>query len=137
MHWTSSVVGATSSLRPCRLISSSECIASKSGFNSTINARRRPPRFVSRLSRSLIRRRCRGVVVTTRGSQWMKLIELQVRNFGPYHGAHVLKFNEARPFLLVHGENMRGKTMLINAIRWVMYQRAIDRFGEAIPIVNL
>ena len=33
----------------------------------------------------------------------------------------------ASPVIIIHGENMRGKTSLINSIRWGLYGRAKDR----------
>src|SRR4028118_1286499 len=59
----------------------------------------------------------------------MHLREVKVRNFGPYYGEQELAFGEERPIVLVHGENMRGKTSLLNSVRWAPYGRALDRVG--------
>jgi DNA sulfur modification protein DndD len=36
--------------------------------------------------------------------------------------------------VLIHGENMRGKTSFMNAIKWCLYGKAVDRLGQQIPV---
>lgn len=67
----------------------------------------------------------------------MRLSQVKVRNFGPYYGEQVLEFGEERPIVLVHGENMRGKTSLLNAVRWALYDHALDRFGRYMSLIDL
>lgn len=67
----------------------------------------------------------------------MHLSELRVENFGPYLGAQSITFGSKRPVVIVHGDNMRGKTSLLNALRWVLYGEAPDRFGRSLPRVQL
>ena len=39
--------------------------------------------------------------------------------------------------MLVFGDNMRGKTSLLNAIRWALYGKTMDRLSREIPIYDL
>jgi DNA sulfur modification protein DndD len=59
----------------------------------------------------------------------MKLKDLTITNFMPYKGEHVVRFpqDEKRNVMVVFGENMRGKTSFLNAIRWCFYGEALDR----------
>lgn len=54
----------------------------------------------------------------------------------PYKGDNTLKFptDEARNTLIVFGDNMRGKTSLLNAIRWGFYGKALGRHLREIPL---
>jgi DNA sulfur modification protein DndD len=53
----------------------------------------------------------------------MKLRLLTLENWGPYVGTQELDFStsEAAPVVLIHGENMRGKTSIMRALRWALY----------------
>ena len=66
----------------------------------------------------------------------MKLKRLSMHNFMPYKGDAVLEFpqNESRNTLIVFGDNMRGKTSLLNAIRWTFYEYAYGRHLRQIPL---
>lgn len=72
----------------------------------------------------------------------MKLIDLKVKNFMPYKGEQFLKFptDPSANILVVYGDNMRGKTSLLNAIRWGFYGTAYSRHMATIgldKIVNI
>jgi DNA sulfur modification protein DndD len=60
-----------------------------------------------------------------------------MRNFGPYYGEHTIELAGTRPLTIIYGPNMRGKTSLLNALRWGLYGRALDRFGHTMPISKL
>lgn len=66
----------------------------------------------------------------------MKLKRLFMYNFMPYKGGAVLEFpqDESRNTLIVFGDNMRGKTSLLNAIRWTFYGYAYGRHLRKIPL---
>lgn len=66
----------------------------------------------------------------------MKLKRLSMQNFMPYKGNAVLEFpqGESLNTLIVFGDNMRGKTSLLNAIRWVFYGYAYGRHLRQIPL---
>lgn len=66
----------------------------------------------------------------------LKLVEID--NFGPYYGKHELEMKgESDELVLVHGENMAGKTSLLNAVRWCLYGKTKDRTGVATPTLRL
>lgn len=69
----------------------------------------------------------------------MHLRTLKIKNFMPFFGEHRIDFPEDRDrnVVVVFGDNMRGKTSLLNAIRWALYQHALDRYGEKIPLQKL
>lgn len=69
----------------------------------------------------------------------MKMAELRLFNFGPYKGEQSIQFptDAQQRVMVVFGDNMRGKTSLMNALRWVLYGRAIDRHASEIDLVKL
>jgi DNA sulfur modification protein DndD len=61
-----------------------------------------------------------------------------MENFGPYRGAHDLRLGlGSHPLVVIHGQNMAGKTTIINAVRWALYGVAKDRLGKPIPTSEL
>ncbi len=69
----------------------------------------------------------------------MKLLQLQLCNFGPYKGEQSVTFptDHQRRVMVVFGDNMRGKTSLLNSLRWVMYGKALDRLGREMDMTRL
>ncbi len=69
----------------------------------------------------------------------MRIKAIHLHNFMPFKGDHVLNLNitEGRNVVVIHGDNMRGKTSLLNAIRWCLYNTALGRHLRRIPTVNL
>lgn len=69
----------------------------------------------------------------------MKIRRIVVRNFMPFYGNQELHFptDEFKNVVLVFGDNMRGKTSLMNAIRWAFYAAAVDRYSQEIPLERL
>lgn len=69
----------------------------------------------------------------------MKLRAITMNNFMPYKGKTRLEFplDEFRNVMLVFGDNMRGKTSFLNALRWGFYERAIGRHSLPIPLHEL
>src|SRR4051794_28551336 len=63
----------------------------------------------------------------------MKLLRLTIENLGPFYGKHTIDLAVTQPgnVILIHGENMRGKTSTLNAIRWCLYGKALGRAGHA------
>ena len=61
-----------------------------------------------------------------------RLKSIRITNFGPFYGEQLLSFGSHRPIVLVYGDNMRGKTSLVNAVRWGLYGVVIDRFGQPV-----
>ncbi len=55
---------------------------------------------------------------------------IEVENFGIFYGTQAL---DLKPGLyVVHGENGRGKTTVINAVKWVFFGRFEDRQGRPV-----
>lgn len=69
----------------------------------------------------------------------MKLLKLTVSNFMPYKGSQTIEFptEETRNIMLVLGENMRGKTSLMNALRWGFYDKALGRHSRRIALQDI
>ena len=69
----------------------------------------------------------------------MKLHSLTARNFMPYKGEMELTFpqDEQRNVMIVFGDNMRGKTSILNAIRWAFYGEAVGRHLRPIPLQEI
>ena len=69
----------------------------------------------------------------------MKLHSLTTRNFMPYKGEMELTFpqDEQRNVMIVFGDNMRGKTSILNAIRWAFYGEALGRHSRPIPLQEI
>jgi DNA sulfur modification protein DndD len=60
----------------------------------------------------------------------VRIRRLEIENFGPYYGDHEVDFpTNGQPVTVVYGENMAGKTSLLNAARWALYGVAKDRWG--------
>jgi DNA sulfur modification protein DndD len=60
-------------------------------------------------------------------------------NFMPYKGEQKIDFptDPKLNVMVVFGDNMRGKTSLLNALRWVFYGRAYGRHLQEIPVHRL
>jgi DNA sulfur modification protein DndD len=69
----------------------------------------------------------------------MRFLHLQMYNFGPYKGEQFLHFptDQQRRVMVVFGDNMRGKTSLLNAMRWVLYGKALDRLSREMDTTRL
>lgn len=69
----------------------------------------------------------------------MKLLQLRLRNFMPYKGEVVLDFpeDETRNVLVVMGKNMRGKTSILNGIRWAFYGRSLGRHMKELNLFDM
>jgi DNA sulfur modification protein DndD len=69
----------------------------------------------------------------------MILQTLSATNFMPYRGDMSIAFptDRDRNVMLVFGDNMRGKTSLLNALRWVFYGKAIGRHSREIALFDL
>jgi DNA sulfur modification protein DndD len=68
----------------------------------------------------------------------MKFKSITLENFGPYQGRQTvdLSTSDSAPVILVHGENMRGKTTLFHAIRWALYGKVKSHSGHEIQVTD-
>lgn len=69
----------------------------------------------------------------------MKILSVSLTNFMPYKGENRIDFptDEQRNVMIVFGDNMRGKTSLLNSLRWGFYGRAYGRHLREIPLNDL
>ncbi len=68
----------------------------------------------------------------------MTFDKLIIENFGPYKGEQCLEFPSGdQNVAVVFGDNMRGKTSILNSLRWVLYGTAIDRAKNKIDLAKL
>lgn len=59
---------------------------------------------------------------------------LTLENFGPFKGRQRIAFARDDGVMIVYGENMRGKTSLLNAIRFAFFGRVIGRAYKSTSI---
>ncbi|MDB4198106.1 AAA family ATPase [Ascidiaceihabitans sp.] len=59
----------------------------------------------------------------------MKFISIELNNWLVFRGQQEILFpqDDHANILIIFGENMHGKTSLLNAVRWVLYGEALDR----------
>ena len=57
----------------------------------------------------------------------LRLKRLEVEGFGPFADQQVITFPTEPGVTVVYGENMRGKTSLLNAIRYAFFGRVLGR----------
>ena len=69
----------------------------------------------------------------------MKIERIIINNFMPYRGRQEIEFpqHETQNVMLLFGDNMRGKTSFLNAIRWGFYGVALGRHLREIPKLHL
>lgn len=69
----------------------------------------------------------------------MKINKVIFHNFMPFKGRQEIEFpqHETQNVMLLFGDNMRGKTSFLNAIRWGFYGVALGRHLRKIPRSNL
>lgn len=57
----------------------------------------------------------------------LRLRRLEVEDFGPYKGVQEFRFPDGEGVTVVYGENRRGKTSLLNAIRFALLGQVVTR----------
>jgi DNA sulfur modification protein DndD len=62
----------------------------------------------------------------------LKINQIELENFGPFKGSQSIEFPDDPGVTIVYGENMRGKTSLLNAIRYALFGNILDRSDENI-----
>lgn len=58
--------------------------------------------------------------------------QIELEDFGPYKGRQSIEFPDQDGVTIVFGENMRGKTTLINAIRYALFGTILGRGSREI-----
>jgi DNA sulfur modification protein DndD len=66
----------------------------------------------------------------------MRLRALHLTDFGPFKGTQTVKFPPGEGVTVFYGENMRGKTTLLNAIRFVLFGSIIARSARSASLHN-
>tara|TARA_R110001583_G_scaffold3666_11_gene22708 strand:+ start:11854 stop:13905 length:2052 start_codon:yes stop_codon:yes gene_type:complete len=68
----------------------------------------------------------------------MKLIKLEINNFRQFYGKQVIDFSvkKKKGVTLIHGENNGGKTALLNALRWCLYEETTDNLQDSRNLIN-
>ena len=70
----------------------------------------------------------------------LRINKLRLVNFGPYYGEHELIFPEGKGIILIWGDNGYGKTTIMNAFRYVLWNKLINRKRQninAFKYINL
>lgn len=67
----------------------------------------------------------------------LHLTSLEVVNFGPFKGKQTVAFNPDPGVSIFYGENMRGKTSLLNAIRFALFGSVLGRGRRDVAFENL
>lgn len=57
----------------------------------------------------------------------LRLKQLEIESFGPFADRQIVKFPPGDGVVVIYGENMRGKTTLLNAIRYAFFGRVLGR----------
>ena len=59
----------------------------------------------------------------------MKFLSIEMNNWLIFRGKQKVLFpqDDHANILIIFGENMHGKTSLLNAVRWALYGKALDR----------
>ncbi|MDE0699225.1 MAG: AAA family ATPase [Acidimicrobiaceae bacterium] len=57
----------------------------------------------------------------------LRIDGVELQDFGPFKGRQVVDLPEAPGVVVVYGENMRGKTSLLNAIRFALFGKVLSR----------
>ena len=68
----------------------------------------------------------------------MKLVSIELNNFRQFYGKQQLDFSisKTKNITLIHGENNGGKTALLNAIRWCLYEDLTHNLLDPINLIN-
>jgi DNA sulfur modification protein DndD len=68
----------------------------------------------------------------------MKLLSLRLYNFRPFYGEHGLSFAKTADhnITVIHGNNGSGKTALLNAFTWALYERFTAALASPDQLVN-
>jgi len=58
----------------------------------------------------------------------MKIEKIEMLNWRPFYGSQSLDLDTTAksPYVWIHGDNMRGKTSILNAVKWCLYGRTED-----------
>lgn len=64
----------------------------------------------------------------------LKITRIRLTNFGPFKGDQAIELPDDGGVAIVYGENMRGKTTLLNAIRYAFFGKVIGRGSRQLAL---
>src|ERR1035438_3238612 len=64
----------------------------------------------------------------------LQMRALHLEDFGPFKGKQSLLFSEKDGVTIIYGENMRGKTSLLNAIRFAFFGKVLGRGRKTLAL---
>jgi DNA sulfur modification protein DndD len=64
----------------------------------------------------------------------LRIKSLLLEDFGPFKGQQSILFPEQDGVVIVYGENMRGKTIFLNAIRYALFGRIVSRGSKEVSL---
>lgn len=67
----------------------------------------------------------------------LHLKSIEVTNFGPFKGKQHIEFSTSPGVSIFYGENMRGKTSLLNAIRFALFGTVLGRGRRSLSFEDL
>lgn len=68
----------------------------------------------------------------------MKIIKLEINNFRQFYGKQTIEFatGDKHSVTLIHGENNGGKTALLNALKWCLYEETTENLQDQNFLIN-
>lgn len=68
----------------------------------------------------------------------MKIISLTLKNFRQFYGEQKIEFStdKDKNITLIHAENGVGKTALLNAIKWCLFEQTTKNFSQKDNLIN-
>jgi len=67
----------------------------------------------------------------------LRIRRIELEDFGPFKGRQSLDFPDSAGIVVVYGENMRGKTTLLNAIRFALFGKVLGRSSRSAALHQL
>lgn len=64
----------------------------------------------------------------------LQIRALHIQDFGPFKGSQTVNLSPEDGVTVIYGENMRGKTSLLNAVRFAFFGRVIGRGTKTMPL---
>jgi DNA sulfur modification protein DndD len=64
----------------------------------------------------------------------LRLKALHVADFGPFKGHQTIQLSDKDGVTVIYGENMRGKTSLLNAVRFAFFGKVVGRGAKSLSL---
>ena len=68
----------------------------------------------------------------------MKIEKIELSNFRQFYGTQELTFSSEKNtnVSVIHGENGHGKTAILNAFKWCLFEQTTDDFKQPKELLN-